>query len=131
MLLDQTLVLSDGQAVTATAASTNSVDQLAAGNAYGALWFICNVDVDFATLTSLTISIETADASNFSSPVTLASTGAIAAADLLAGENVAMFRLPPGCKRYIRAKYTVTGSNATAGKVTAFLTDAAPIDGFK
>jgi len=127
MLLDNTLVLSEKQAVTASAASTNYIDQAAAGDAYGALWLVVKVDTTFATLTSLTIGIQTADASTFSSPVTLASSGAVAAASLTANEIVCCMRLPVGCKRYVRAYYTVGGSNATAGKVNAFLTAMPPI----
>lgn len=131
MLLDNTLVFSEEQAITASAASTNIIDQVGNGDAYGALWLVVKVDTTFATLTSLTIGIQTADASNFSSPTTLASTGAIAAASLVADEYVCYMRLPADCKRYIRLYYTVTGSNATAGKVNAFLTAAAPIGALK
>lgn len=132
MLLDNTLVFSEAQAVTASAASTNIVDQKAAGDAYGALWVVAKVvDADFATLTSLTVGVQTDSASNFSSAVTLASSGAIAAAALTEGEFICCFRLPADCKRYIRLYYTVGGSNATAGKVTAFLTAAAPIGNLK
>lgn len=127
MLLDNTLVLSAEQAVTASAASTNSIDQSAAGDAYGALWLVVKVHTTFATLTSLTVGIQTDSASNFSNAVTLASSGAVAAASLTANEIVCCMRLPAGCKRYVRAYYTVGGSNATAGKVNAFLTAMPPI----
>lgn len=132
MLLDHTLVLSEAQAVTASAASTNIVDQKAAGDAYGALWVVAKVvDDDFATLTSLTVGVQTDDNTSFSSPKTLASSGAVAAAALTEGEFICCFRLPADCERYIRLYYTVGGSNATAGKVTAFLTAAAPIGNLK
>lgn len=131
MLLDKTLVFSEEQAITDSAASTNIIDQKAAGDAYGALWLVAKVTADFATLTSLTIGVQTDSASNFSSAVTLASSGAIAAAALTEGEFICCFRLPADCKRYIRLYYTVGGSNATAGKVTAFLTAAAPIGNLK
>ena len=132
MLLDKTLAFSEEQAITASAASTNIIDQKAAGDAYGALWVVAKVvDADFATLTSLTIGVQTDSASNFSNAETLASTGAIAAASLTKDEYICCFRLPAGCKRYIRLYYTVGGSNATAGKVNAFLTAAAPIGALK
>lgn len=131
MLLDKTLAFSEEQAITASAASTNIIDQKAAGDAYGALWVVAKVDADFATLTSLTLGVQTDSASNFSSAETLASTGAVAAASLTEGEYICCFRLPAGCKRYIRLYYTVGGSNATTGKVSAFLTAAAPIGNLK
>jgi len=131
MLLDNTLVFSEEQAVTASAASTNIIDQKAAGDAYGALWLVVKVAADFATLTSLTVGVQTDSASNFSSAVTLASTGAVAAANLVEGAYICCLRLPADCKRYIRLYYTVGGSNATTGKVNAFLTAAAPIGNLK
>lgn len=124
MLLDQNGVLSEKQAVTTTAASTNIVDLKAAGNFVpGALFVVCRVDVDFATLTSLKVALETDSNSNFSSAVELASASFLAAA-LTANKTLLAVAVPAGVKRYLRAKYTVTGSAATAGKVTCFLTDA-------
>ena len=124
MLLDQNGVLSEEQAVTTTAASTHVVDLTAAGNFVpGALFALCRVDVDFATLTSLTVSLETAANSNFSDATELASATFLAAA-LTAGKQLLAVAVPAVVKRYLRAKYTVTGSAATAGKVSCFLTDA-------
>ncbi|MBR4592302.1 MAG: hypothetical protein IKO35_03755 [Elusimicrobiaceae bacterium] len=123
MLLDQNGVLSEKQAITATAASTNVVDLGAAGNfAPGGMYVLARVDVDFATLTSLKIALETAANSNFSDATELAS-GSFLAAALTAGKQLLAVAIPVGVKRYLRAKYTVTGSNATAGKVSCFLTD--------
>ena len=123
MLLDQNGVLSEKQAVTTTAASTNVVDLTAAGNFVpGALFALCRVDVDFAGLTSMKVALETAANSNFSDAVELASADFLAAA-LTANKSLLAVAIPAGVKRYLRAKYTVTGT-ATAGKVSCFLTDA-------
>ncbi|MCQ2410837.1 MAG: hypothetical protein MJ053_05065 [Elusimicrobiaceae bacterium] len=122
MLLDQNTVLSEKQAVTTTAASTNTVDLKAAGNFVpGAMFALCRVDVDFAGLTSMKVALETAANSNFSDAVELASASFLAAA-LTANKNILAVAVPVGVKRYLRAKYTVTGT-ATAGKVSCFLTD--------
>ena len=121
-MLDNTLLLSDKQAVTASAASSNILD-LGGGDVYTPLYFVAKVDVDFATLTSLTISLQTDSASAFSSAETVLTLPAVAAADLTAGKVLCKVALPLGLKKYVRAYYTVTGSNATAGKVSAFLTD--------
>ena len=124
MLLDQNSVLSDKQAVTTTAASTNVVDLKAAGNFVpGGMFAVCRVDVHFATLTSLKIALETADNTEFSSAVELAS-GSFLAAALTANKQLMAIAIPAGVKRYLRAKYTVTGDAATAGKISFFLTDA-------
>ena len=122
MLMDNTLVFSDGQKITATAASTNKVDQLAAGDAFAALWLVVDVK-----LTSLAIGIETDDDAAFGSKKELAAV-TVALADLVADANVVKMRLPLGCKRYIRLNYTVTGTAPTAGSVKAFLTPMPPID---
>ena len=127
MLMDNTLVFSDGQKITATAASTNKVDQLAAGDAFAALWLVVDVKEAFDKLTSLGIAVETDDDATFGSKKVLATVTA-ALADLTADANVVKMRLPLGCKRYIRLNYTVTGTAPTAGSVKAFLTPMPPID---
>lgn len=127
MLMDNTLVFSDGQKITATAASTNKVDQLAAGDAFAALWLVVDVKQAFDKLTSLAIGIETDDDAAFGSKKELAAV-TVALADLTADANVVKMRLPLGCKRYIRLYYTVTGTAPTVGSVKAFLTPMPPID---
>ena len=138
MIIDNTLVLSDHQAVTATAASTNLWDTLANGRPYG--WvtdrtadigegylnipLLVEVTTAFATLTSLTISVEVDDNEAFSSATTVATTGAIPAATLVAGYRVkGLDRVPAGVtEQFMRLKYTVAGSDATAGKIFAAVT---------
>ena len=133
MIFDAQSQFSDAQAVTATAASTNSIDLKATGTPYGGNALVrdigkgCELPVavtvteTFATLTSLTISVETDDNSSFSSATTVFTTPAILAATLVAGYSVPMLvEVPEGTKeQYVRLKYTVAGSNATAGKITA------------
>lgn len=124
MLLDQNAVLSDGQEITASAASQNVIDLGAAGNAVpGALFAVCRVDEGFAGLTKLAIALQTSEASAFTAPAELASV-TLAATELAAdGKIVFAAAVPAGLKRYVRAYYTVTGT-ATAGKISFFLTDA-------
>ena len=122
MLLDQNGVLSEKQAVTTTAASTHVVDLTAAGNFVpGAIFAICRVDADFAGLTGMKVALETAANSDFSDAVEVAAADFLAAA-LTANKSLLAVAIPAGVKRYLRAKYTVTGT-ATAGKVSCFLTD--------
>ena len=123
MLLDKNAMFSDKQAVTATAASTNTVDMTAAGNAVpGALFAVLRTEDAFAGATSIVFALQTADASNFSSPVTLLS--ATFNATQLGAANAQLLALPvpAGLKRYVRAYYTVTGT-VTAGSFSCFLTD--------
>ncbi len=121
MILDKESLFSDDQAITATAASTNVVD-LGVSRDIGKgvpIPVLIQVTADFATLTSLTAEIQTSDSEDFSSSDTLAASGAIAAADLLAGYQFPVQYMPINTKRYLRVNYTVAGSNATAGTVTA------------
>lgn len=134
MIIDNTLVLSDHQAVTATAASTNVWDLLAQGTpqgwltAYGrdmgegarSIPLLIEVTTTFATLTSLTVSVETDDNSAFSSATTVYTSGAVVAATLVAGYKFNLQRVPNGVlEEFVRLKYTVAGSDATAGKIFA------------
>lgn len=123
MLIDSTLVLSDKQAVTASAASDNVIDQLAKGDAHNRCVVIAQIDEDFAGLTDLKISLQTCGVSAFSSSKELFS-ASFAAADLKKGKTLVKTVLPLGADRYIRGYYTVTGTG-TAGKISLFVTDEA------
>lgn len=126
MIFDNTLKLSNNQAVTETAVSENVIDLGVAGRNVGIGQNIplrIAVTEDFATLTSLTVEVQTADDEAFSSPVTVVQTGAIAAADLVSGYSFNIDSAPKGVTgRYMRLNYTVGGSNATAGKINAGVT---------
>ena len=119
MILDAMLLFSKDQAVTASAAST-VVDLGQAGDAVGQeLTIRAIVSQTFATLTGLQIKLQTSsDNANWSdvllSPV-------IAAANLVKGAEVFCVRVPKGLKRYVRLNYAVSGSNATAGNIYAFM----------
>lgn len=134
MIMDRTLLFSDGQAITATAASTNVVDLGATGTVYGASSAIvrdvgngnvvemhCGVTQSFNNLTSLTITIETDDNAAFSSAQTVWTSPAYTLAQLAVGaKQLLPTSLPVGTnERYVRLKYTVAGTAPTAGKITA------------
>jgi hypothetical protein len=133
MLLDEQALFSDQQAITATAVSTNYMNLGTPATTPGApaplvrdmggankIEVLVQVTEAFATLTSLTVTVEVDDNSAFSSAKTVASTGAVAVADLTAGKVLPITILPPGTdEQYIRLNYTVTGSSATAGKITS------------
>ena len=134
MIMDRSLLFSDGQAITATAASTNLVDLGATGTVYGAASPIVRdvgegersdlyvgVTQSFNNLTSLTISVETDDNAGFSTPTTVFTSPAYTLAQLATG---ATYLLPDQVtvgtnERYVRLKYTVAGTAPTLGKITA------------
>lgn len=134
MILSAQLLMSDAQAIVATAASTNTIDNGAAGTAYGAqaaqsrdigpgepVPVILQVVETFNNLTSLQIDLETDDNSGFSSAKVLASE-TLLLADLVAGKQVSMLYMPQNVERYVRVNYTVVGTAPTTGKVTAGVT---------
>ena len=132
MIFDRTLLFSNAQAITATAASTDIVDLMTTGAAYGhdaalvrdlgtgqGIPLLIQAVEDFNTLTSLTVTVQVDDNSGFSSAKDVMST-TIALANLKAGRTFAITVIPPGAnERYMRINYTVTGSNPSAGKITA------------
>jgi hypothetical protein len=136
MILDATLLFSENQAVTATAISENVIQFPANGivpyeaaaiarnlGAGDHIPLLIQVTEAFATLTSLTITIETSAAAGLTSATVLASSGAIPVASLIAGYRPTFTRvLPDGLLLpFLGLRYTVGGSNATAGKITAAL----------
>lgn len=117
MIPDANLLLSDAQAVTASAASTSIVDQLAAGDAYKAPWVEFLVNTTFTSNgATIQLQIQTDSDSAFGTAVNLFETGALAVADLVAGYRVRV-RIPQGAKRYLRAYYTVASGPAAGGKI--------------
>lgn len=132
MILSQQLLLSDDQAITATALSTNVIDLGLAGTPYDAaaplnndkgkgakVPILIQVTEDFNTLTSLTVTIEVAATAAMTSSTVL-STEVIALADLVAGKQTFTQVLPNGAdQRYLAVRYTVTGTPPTLGQVTA------------
>lgn len=121
MLIDQNAVFSDKQAVSATAVSTHTVDQGAAGDARTGLYAVVRTDEAFAGVTELKVELQTSDAEDFASAKTLLAVTA-AGAGLVKDVQLLKAAVPAGALRYLRMKYTVTGSG-TAGELSAFLTD--------
>ena len=121
-LVDAILIFSDEQAITATAASTNVIDFGEANANLGAgTPLIINFIITeaFATLTSLQISLQQGATST---PATdLVNLPAIAAANLTKGAYIQEIMIPSQHLRYMRLYYTVAGSNATAGKIFAYI----------
>jgi hypothetical protein len=133
MIMSLQDLYSDAQAITASAASTNYYDRGAKGTPYGAYSALVGdmgkgsivpiriqVVTTFATLTSLKVALQADDDVAFGTPTTVLETEAIAAAALVAGYYFNLTQIPmKTTERYLRLYYTVAGSDATAGKITA------------
>lgn len=119
MYVDALLMMSNAQAVTSSAASSSVIDTLAAADAYGSLAWV-HVAVQTAVTAdgaaTVQFEIQTSADEAFGSYDTLAITGAIGKATLVAGYRPLSFQLPLGVKRYLRAYYTVATGPLTAGK---------------
>ena len=118
MILDAHLTLSDAQALTATAASTNYYDAGAArqiGDGEPLAVVITNdVAADFTTGDeSYVVALQSDDNTSFSSATTLA-TRTYTAAERAAGAKI-IIPLPPGApaERYYRLNYTLGGTTPT------------------
>jgi hypothetical protein len=123
MITDALLRVSDAQAVTVTAVSTNTVD-LGTARDIGAgenLFMTFSVGTAFAGGTSTDFQVIGSASANLSSPTVLGSSGPVLTAGLTAGKRVAV-RVNPligsNGLRYFGANYVVVGTNS-AGTVTA------------
>lgn len=150
MIMDSSLIFSTNQAITATAASTNTIDltgvgsgnapNLSFGNAstFGEDLGIGDgeaipkvyvaITTAFATLTSLNIAFQGAPDSGSNTPgtwTTYGETGAIPVASLTLNGVIRLFwdpvQIAAALPRFIRLYYTVAGSNATAGALSAYI----------
>ena len=127
MLLDKQLELSNAQAITASASSTNVVDlgpKTGAGkNSLGTDGLNLHLQVDeaftAAGAATMSITIRSSDSENMSSPTLHTVTDAIPKASLGLGAKIDAIPVPRGVKRYVDAYYTVATGPMTAGKITA------------
>ena len=133
MYLDAKTELSDAQAVTSTAISSNVID-LGATNTLKDIGTGKDVYLVVSTQTAatdsgsdatLTVTLESDSTANLATSATVHySTGAMAfAAFSPAGSVLAAVKLPAGnYERYVGVRYTVASGPLTAGKFDAFLT---------
>lgn len=140
MLIDSALELSDSQAVTSTAISTNVIDAFSAigGGAQigpnapydldaNCLFLVVQTAVactDVGSDATLTITLETDSAVGLGSSTVLFQSAAIPFASFSpAGAIVLQVGVPrTGWKRYLGVRYTIANGPLTAGAFDAFIT---------
>lgn len=125
MILDKQNIFSDGQAITATADSTNIIDLGSTRMGEGEpIPLNIQVEESFtaAGAATLTVSVLCDDNEAFSSAQTLYTSPAIGKATLVKGYRLPGFStLPIGTERYIKLVYTVATGPMTTGKINAAL----------
>lgn len=119
--------LPTGQSITDTGVSTNTIDltqhtsitaDIGAGKSLYMLWTVSAAFIRAAGALTVIFSILTDDDEALGSPVTLASTGAIAKADLVVGKQIALqipMQLAGLGLRYLGAGYTFSATADSAG----------------
>lgn len=123
MITDKLLRVSEDQALTTTAVSTDTIDLSVARDMGegGDLFMNFAVTTALAGGTSVKFEVITSASANLGSPTVIGSTDAIVTASLVAGYNTAV-RINPQIaslgQRYLGARYTISGTY-TSGKVTA------------
>ena len=123
MITDKLLRVSEAQAVTTTAVSTNTIDLGVARDMGEGKELFMNfaVGTTFVGGTSIKFEVVSSANANLSSPTVIGSSDAIVTASLAAGKNVAVALNPQIAstgQQYLGARYTVVGT-MTAGAVTA------------
>lgn len=135
MIIDDRLELSDSQAVTASAVSTDQIDLGPVTNntlrdvANGKpLFLVIQVDTSAtaAGAATVTFSLESDSTNDLATSATVhATSAAIGKATLVAGYQL-VIPVPAGQKnfeRYLGVRYTVATGPLTAGAFSAFITD--------
>lgn len=127
MILDKQMELSNAQAVTVTAASSNQLDLGPAGP-WGSsgtdepLELFLNIDTTFTAggAATLTVQVRSSAAANMSAPTVHMQSDAIPVASLTAGSRLPFQpRLPQNVGRYVDLNYVVGTGPFTAGNISA------------
>lgn len=121
MIIDKLLQVSDAQAVTASAASTDVIDFGQANPNSGInqnTSLAITVDETATAAGAATVTFSVQDSADNSSFADVAVTAATGKAALPAGAQV-LIQMPVVHRRYVRAYYTVATGPLTAGKFSA------------
>lgn len=127
MLIDRQNQFSDAQSVTATAASTDTIDLGAVRNigVGEPLYIVFLVTTAFVGAgATVTPSLQTDDNTGFSSAVTVRTYDALPALSAIGTQRyyeIEPFTIAGLYERYIRVMYTVAGGTLTASGLTSFL----------
>ena len=125
MINDKLLMFSEAQAVTASAASTDTIDlgpidgtrrDIGVGEPLE-YWVTTNATATAAGAATVNVQLQTSP--DNSTWTTLTSSGDLALASLVAGRRIVSQKVPQGVQRYLRVNYVVGTGSLTAGAFTA------------
>tara|TARA_R100000234_G_scaffold3214_1_gene2619 strand:- start:222 stop:653 length:432 start_codon:yes stop_codon:yes gene_type:complete len=127
MITDKLLRVSEDQALTTTAVSTDTIDLGVARDMGEGTTLYMNFAVTeaLANGTSVTFEVITSASANLGTPTVIGSSAAIVTASLTLGKNIVVTLNPDIAgkgQRYLGARYTIAGT-FNAGKVTADLVE--------
>jgi hypothetical protein len=119
-VIDRVTLFSNDQAITGSAESTDTLDlrvdaDIGAGTP---IRLLIQPTASFNNLDSLGVAVQVPNSFAFGSPETVLETS-LPLANLVAGRRFPIDAVPRGMKRYMRLYYTVTGTNPSAGTITA------------
>jgi len=128
-MIDALNKFSDAQAITATAASTNYMDLLAARDiAIGRPLYVVvkcvTAMTDASSNSTVAVTVETDDNTGFSSATTAQTIGTFSAVSAAGTKFVVPLAQFTTAERYMQLKYTVANGDLSTGSFTAYLTDA-------
>lgn len=121
MFIDKALQVSNEQAVTVSAASTDSIDFGQANPNVGLddrSNMVITVDESVAAAGAATVTFSVQDSADNATFADVAVTAAIGKASLTAGQQV-VIPMPTKLRRYCRVYYTIGAGPLTAGKFSA------------
>jgi hypothetical protein len=128
-ILDIANKFSDGQAITATAVSDKTLDQLAAGDSAHPLWLVVRAKVALdstnhtATMTVKVRTSASVDGNNaLSGTIKELVVSPALTAPIAAGATIFKAKIPRGSLRYTALQYIAGTENFASGSVDAFLT---------
>lgn len=121
MIIDKALQVSNEQAVTASAASTDVIDfgQASPDIGLSDMYMVITVDASAASATGIaTVTFSVQDSADNVTFKNVAVTDAVPLSGLTLGQQF-VIPMPTKLRRYCRVYYTVGGENLTAGKFSA------------
>lgn len=126
MIIDSELELSDAQAVTAAAASTNTIDLGAArdigvGEELYVVGVVTTAMTDASSDSTLAVKLQTDDNSSFSSAADIQDLFTFPATSPVGTMKFARIQ-PAAFERYLRGYYTPANGNLTTGSFDLFIT---------